>query len=64
MVVPLDAGDPITALAGVHPGCFEVFVHEPVASRDLKGKRVGVTGLGLEPAPVLASMAAYIGLDP
>ena len=25
----MDAGEPITALAGVHPGCFELFAHEP-----------------------------------
>ena len=38
-----DAGEPITALAGVHPGCFELFAHEPIRSiSDLKGKTVGV----------------------
>ena len=27
--VPLvDAGEPITVLAGVHPGCFELFAHD------------------------------------
>jgi NitT/TauT family transport system substrate-binding protein len=26
----LDAGVPITTVAGVHPGCFELFAHEPV----------------------------------
>jgi len=26
----LDAGVPITVLAGVHAGCFELFAHEPV----------------------------------
>ena len=32
------------ALAGVHPGCFELFAHDtdPHASADLKGKSVGV----------------------
>jgi hypothetical protein len=39
----LDAGIPITVLAGVHPGCFELFAHEPIQSmRDLKGKQVGI----------------------
>ena len=39
----LDAGLPITALAGVHPGCFELFAHEPIRTiSDLKGKRVGI----------------------
>ena len=35
----LDAGQPITALAGVHLGCYELFAHEPVRTiSDLKGK--------------------------
>ena len=39
----VDAGEPITALAGVHPGCFELFAHEPIRTiSDLKGKRVGI----------------------
>ena len=25
LVIPIDAGEPITVLAGVHPGCFELF---------------------------------------
>ena len=65
LVIPLDAGEPITVLAGVHPGCFEVFGNEHVRSvTDLKGKRVGVQALGSSPHVFLASIAAYIGLDP
>src|SRR3954452_22161479 len=30
LAVFLDAGKPITALAGVHPGCYELFAHEPI----------------------------------
>ena len=30
VVSQVDAGVPITALAGVHPGCFELFAHEPI----------------------------------
>ena len=26
----LDAGEPITCLAGVHSGCYELFAHEPI----------------------------------
>ena len=25
LLIPMDAGEPITVLAGVHPGCFELF---------------------------------------
>src|SRR5919106_6660840 len=39
----LDAGVPITALAGVHAGCFELFAHEPIHTiSDLKGKKAGI----------------------
>src|SRR5689334_6682445 len=39
----LDAGVPITALAGVHPGCIDLFAHESVRTvADLKGKRVEI----------------------
>jgi NitT/TauT family transport system substrate-binding protein len=36
----LDDGVPITVVAGVHPGCFELFVNNPVRTvADLKGRR-------------------------
>jgi NitT/TauT family transport system substrate-binding protein len=65
VIIQLDAGDPITVLGGVHPGCFELFGTDRVrAIRDLKGKTVATTELG-QPAHVfLTSMAAYVGLDP
>ena len=65
LLIPLDAGEPITVLAGVHPGCFEVFGNERIRSvTDLKGKRVGVQVLGSSPHVFLTSIAAYVGLDP
>jgi NitT/TauT family transport system substrate-binding protein len=61
----LDAGEPVTALAGVHSGCHEVFAHEPIRTiGDLKGKRVGVQSLGSGRHLNLALMAAHVGLDP
>jgi NitT/TauT family transport system substrate-binding protein len=65
VVSRLDAGDPLTALAGVHSGCYELFAHEPIrAIRDLKGRRVGIPQeLGSSGHLLLASIAAYIGLD-
>ena len=52
-------------LAGVHSGCFELFANESIQSiRDLKGKSVGIQGLGSNPHVFLTSMAAYVGLDP
>ena len=65
LIMHIDAGDPITILGGIHVGCFELFGTERVrAIRDLKGKTVGVRGLGLPPHVFLASMAAYVGVDP
>jgi NitT/TauT family transport system substrate-binding protein len=65
IVVALDAGHPITAVAGVHVGCFELFGTERIRRIvDLKGKSVGVQGLGSSPHLFLASMSTYVGLDP
>ena len=52
-------------LAGVHPGCFELFGTDRVRRfSDLKGKRVAVIGLGSSPHCSSSSMLAYVGLDP
>ncbi len=65
LVIQLDAGDPITLLGGVHVGCYELFGTDRVrAIRDLKGKTVAITGLGLTQHVFLASMLAHVGLDP
>jgi len=65
VVYQLDAGMPITALSGLHSGCYELFAHEPVrAISDLKGRKVGIPQeLGSSGHLLLASMAAYVGLD-
>jgi len=65
IVSRLDAGAPITALAGVHSGCYELFAHKPVRTiSDLKGKRVGIRALRSGSHLYLAMMAAHVGLDP
>ena len=52
-------------LAGVHTGCFELFVHGPIQTiTDLKGKRVGIWLPGAPDHLYLSIMAAYVGLDP
>ena len=64
-VIQLDAGDPIVFLAGGHIGCFELFGSDQVrAVRDLKGKTVAVPELRGGAITFIASMAAYVGLDP
>jgi NitT/TauT family transport system substrate-binding protein len=65
LLIPLDAGEPIVILAGVHTGCFELFGTRRVrAISDLKGKTVAVRALGTGPHIFLAAMLAYVGLDP
>ena len=61
-MLALDAGAPITVLAGVHVGCFELFAREGIHKiTDLKGKTVG---LHASPMSLLTLMAAQVGLDP
>src|SRR5262245_34998629 len=61
----IDAGDPLVLLGGVQLGCFEVFGGTRVrAIGDLKGKRVAVLGEGTPEHVFLASVVAYVGLDP
>jgi NitT/TauT family transport system substrate-binding protein len=64
-LIELEAGAPITILGGVHVGCFELFGTGVIrAIRDLKGKSVGVPAMGSAHHLFLASMLAYVGLDP
>jgi NitT/TauT family transport system substrate-binding protein len=64
-ILPIDAGEAITVLAGVHRGCYELFAREGIRSiSDLKGKRVGIPALRSSPHLYLSVMATYVGLDP
>jgi NitT/TauT family transport system substrate-binding protein len=65
VVAHLDDGQPVTALSGVHSGCYELFANEPIQTiRDLKGKKLGIDRLGSGAHLLLAIMAAQVGLDP
>src|SRR5262245_5801030 len=65
LLIRLEAGDPVVILAGGHIGCFELFGTDRVRTiRDLKGKTVAVPDLRTGPITFIASMAAYVGLDP
>jgi NitT/TauT family transport system substrate-binding protein len=58
----LDAGVPLTVLAGLHAGCFELFAQTNIHGiAELKGRSVG---LKLSPEDLLTLMAAQVGLDP
>jgi len=61
----IDAGQPLTLLAGVMVGCFELFGNKGIRNiADLKGKSVGVQALGSNPHALLTLLAAQVGLDP
>ena len=61
----IDAGEPLTMLAGIHVGCFELFAKEDIGNvADLKGRSVGVQDWGSTAHVLVALMAAHVGLDP
>jgi NitT/TauT family transport system substrate-binding protein len=65
LITQIDAGDPIVILGGVHSGCFELFGTDQIHGiGDLKGKTVAVRQLGSSQHIFLASMLAYVGVDP
>src|SRR5262249_56751493 len=64
LVISIDAGEAVSIIAGVHSGCFELFGNERIRGiADLRGKSVGVQGLGASPHVFLAAMAAHVGLE-
>jgi NitT/TauT family transport system substrate-binding protein len=65
LLLEIDRGSGITLLAGVHVGCFELFAKEDIRSiGDLKGRTVGIQGVGSSPHVFLSAMAALVGLNP
>ena len=66
LVKRIEDGVPIKVLAGLHPGCFELFVHEQIKTvEDLKGKQVGLGGpVGSTPGEFVTFFVASAGLDP
>jgi len=58
----IDHGAPMTILAGIHSGCYELFARETLGGiTELKGKQVG---LQAGSPSLLRLMAAQVGLDP
>jgi NitT/TauT family transport system substrate-binding protein len=66
LVGRIESGVPIKTLAGIHPGCFELFVNEQIKSvEDLKGKQVGLDdSRSSTPGQFVSFIAADAGLDP
>ncbi len=52
-------------LGGVHSGCYELFGNGRVpAIRDLKGKTVAISSMGAADHVFIASILAYVGMNP
>jgi NitT/TauT family transport system substrate-binding protein len=64
-IVEMEAGHPLTLVAGIHSGCFELFAHDRIGNiKDLKGRSVVVTRIPGGQHFLLSVMASYVGLDP
>lgn len=65
LVHDLDNGRQITALGGLHVGCYELFAKDSIQTiSDLKGKRVAINDFHWGEHLYISIMAAYVGLDP
>ena len=65
LVPVIDSGMPVATLAGLHIGCWELFGNERIqAIRDLRGKSVAVAAMGGADQVWIASMLAYVGINP
>ena len=65
LIPQLDAERRIVVLAGLHAGCYELFVHEKIrAISDLKGKTLAVSEFNSSEHVFISSMMAYVGMDP
>ena len=63
----VDAGLPILTLAGMHPGCFELFALPGISTiRDLRGKTVAVNARDVSDQfyGFFGILLAYVGVDP
>ncbi len=61
----IDAGKSLTLLSGVHTGCFELRARDSIHGvKDLRGKKVGIGGIGGPDHLFVSAIADYVGLDP
>lgn len=61
----VEQGKPIVMLAGVHPGCYELFATNGIRSvRELKGRKVSIPELNGTHHIFLAMVVSSIGIDP
>src|SRR5262249_15605030 len=56
-ILPIDAGDPLVILSGVHIGCWELFGTQHITTiSDLKGQTIPIFGLGSSQHLFVASL--------
>lgn len=64
-MLPLDTDEPITIIAGIHAGCWELMASDRVRSvRELKGKSIAVIRLRELDHVFISGIMAWVGLDP
>jgi NitT/TauT family transport system substrate-binding protein len=65
LLTSVESNGASVALAGIHIGCFELFARDSIGSvRDLRGKTIAIPSRGSPDHMLMASMLAYIGIDP
>ena len=63
----VDAGLPMVTLAGMHPGCLELFARPGISTiRDLRGKTIAVNAKNVSDMfyTFFSILLAYVGVDP
>ena len=64
-IADVDKGAPLTMVAGIHLGCYELIAHDHVRSiAGLKGRTVGWSPGYASSRHLVALMAKFVGLDP
>ena len=65
LITRIDGGAPVVFIAGGHVGCQEIVGHERLrALRALRGTRIAIAGPGAPDHIQVASILAYVGIDP
>ncbi len=65
LITRIDGGDPVVFIAGGHVGCQQIVANARVqALHDLRGKRIAIAGPGAPDHIQVASILAYLGIDP
>ena len=64
-IADADNGAPLTMVAGIHPGCYELIAHDYIRSiTGLKGKTVAWSRAYVSSRYLVSLMAKFVGLDP